>query len=224
MIAKLTKYPSQAYAFLEYVEMSDSFEKEVAVQEALREYAVDISFFCSADTIKKFKRLVESPCTVGGHESYEALKAMTPPIPHWQEIEAAMAPLLESYEERPAFGTMYPGCRSLKHSRAMYQLSEYSPDVVAKRWLDWNAILYQADMRTKRSLEAKKMFKNGDRVMFTDGSWKGRYGILQDVERDFHQCTVQEVTVDRDGKPLWVTKDGGSRLCGFYQELVLVHK
>jgi hypothetical protein len=232
MMAKLTKYPSWAKAFLEYVDITTSMDNGRIASGALRHLEDDIRQQCTPEVFKLFTRLMESPCTRGAIDAYAQLKEMG--IPQWGAIEVACAPLeMDKEKEKeplPKQAELFPGCRSKVHSHRMRCLTtDYSMALLLEKWEAWNKALDESKARRQLSIETKKQFKHGDRVKFVDeATWKGKYGIVQMDGADGLyevQCVVREVEVDAQGQPCWDKQDRyylGGGLCGYYHEIVHV--
>lgn len=202
MMTKLIQFPGWAEDFYEHMFTVDLDEKEEITMEKIKVFVDEIRGACTPDVFKSFTRLLEHP--LGAEDVFKKLSTLN--LPHWDEIEVAMAPLRTPAKR--ARVELFPGCRSRRHSQIMYELTEFPETKLLAEWDAWNKILEEGAERRRISLEAKKLFKNGDRVRFTSGTWAGRSGILRYVS-DHHQCTVKE-----DGVR------GG--ICGFYHELELV--
>lgn len=219
MMTKLKKYAGWADAFYDYVRFSDEHERAEAAKEKVKDFQIEIQQQCSKEVSDSFNWMVDKPSTVGGHKAWEMFVQLDPPIPHWNEIHTVYEPLMAESTKRVCTDR-FPGCRSLKHSRVMYELMEY-PNLPEK-WDKFLASIEEERDRVQLSLETKVQFKNGDKVKFTSGQHKGTYGVLKHVESEWSQCEVSPVKVDIYGNPNWNTVRYTSSYCGFYQELVKV--
>lgn len=211
-----------AESFHEYVFMMDAFDRERIFCKKVKGFLPDIERLCTPECVKQFNWLLEYPNTVGASNAYEELMSTNPPIPHCEEIRDAFSVLNTAVKPQAEAVQIFPGCKSKKQSKLLNDVvKSFTEDTLLGMWERFNAAIGNDKEERRLSREARKTFKNGDKVKYISGVHEGTFGILVDVNSDWDQCSVKDVKTDEAGNPLWSMVER-SYSCGFYQELVHV--